>query len=161
MNKSEANRINGKKGGRPKGAKSPTTLEKEAILKAFRERAMRHADILFDAQITLAKGQTFLYKIEKEKITGPRGGVSYRPKRPQLVTNQLEIEQYLEGLIDEGDIEDDQDRESTYYFITAKEPNNQAIDSLLDRTFDKPKQQTDLTTNGKDILISFDPSFEK
>lgn len=126
--------------GRKKGSKDPETLEREAVLAAFRQRAMSAADILFDAQLTIARGQTFLYKIEKEKIVGPKGGISYRRMKPVLVTSQFEIEQYLEGLIEEGDLDDENDPAATYYFLTTKEPNNQAIDSLLDRSLGKSAQ---------------------
>jgi hypothetical protein len=149
----DASRENGKRGGRPKGSRSKATLEREAVLAAFRERAMRIADILLDSQLTLAKGQTFLYKIEKEKVKGPKGGISYQRKRPELVTDQWEIESYLEGLIEEGDADNDQDPGATYYFITTKEPNNMAIDSILDRTFGKSVSRTELSgPGGKDLI---------
>ena len=154
----EIARENGKKGGRPKGKKTKVVLEREAILSAFRERAMRHADILFDSQITLARGQTFLYKIEKEKIVGPQGGISYKSKRPELVTGQFEIEQYLEGLIEEGESDDDKSPGATYYYITTKEPSNFAIESLLDRTFGKAVQPTEGTLKGS-LTIKFDNAF--
>lgn len=143
--KAEQNRINGKRGGRPKGKKSLKTLEKEAVLKAFRERAMKHADILFDAQLTLARGQTFLYKIEKELVIGPKGGKKYINSRPKLVTEQWEIEAYLAREVEEGDADDENDPNATYYFLTAKEPNNNAIEGLLDRTFGKATQSIELT----------------
>ena len=141
-------RENGRKGGRPRGKKSKTTLEREAVLRAFRERAMRSADLLFDAQLTLAKGQTFLYKIEKELQIGPKGGKRYVNSKPKLVTNQSEIESYLEGLANEGDLEDENDPNATYYYLTTKEPSNYAADSLLDRTFGKSTQRLEHT--GKD-----------
>lgn len=121
--------------GRKKGKKTAKTLEREAVLAEFRQRTMRSSDVLFNSQITLARGQTFLYKIEKELIVGPKGGKSYRAKRPELVTSQWEIEAYLEGKLEDHDI---QDREATYYFLTTKEPNNGAIDSMLDRSLGKP-----------------------
>ncbi len=130
--------------GRKPGVKTKVVLEREATLKAFRERAMKHADILFNSQITIARGQTFLYKIEKELIIGPKGGKTYRSKKPELVTSQYEIEMYLEGLIEEGDKDDENDRRATYYFLTTKEPNNNAIDSLLDRTFGKSAQSLEI-----------------
>lgn len=140
---------NGKKGGRPKGKKSASTLEKEAVLAAFRTRVMRSADILFNSQITLAKGQTFLYKIEKYWETAGKTKV-LRKKKPQLVTAQWEIEAYLHGELNDGDLDD---YEATYYFITTKEPNNQAADSLLDRAFGKSTQITELTgKDGKDLI---------
>lgn len=150
----EIARENGKKGGRPKGTKSQSTLEKEAVLKAFKERAMKHADILFNAQLTLARGQTFLYKIEKEKIVGPKGGVSYRSKPPKLVTNQWEIEHFLEYDLDNTE---SKEQEDTYYYLTTKEPSNMAVDSLLDRTFGKSTQSVDVTSKGEQINV-IDPS---
>ncbi len=151
LTRSEKNRINGKKGGRPKGSKSPITIEKEAALKAFREKVYTLADSLLYNQLSLARGQTFLYKIEKYYETVGKSKV-LRKKKPKLVTAQWEIEAYLEGKIDEGEMEDFED---TYYFITTKEPNNQAIDSLLDRSFGKPSQNMDLTSGGEklDTLI--------
>lgn len=141
---------NNHKGGRPKGKKEKKTLEKEAILKAFRERAMRHADVLFSSQITLARGQTFLYKIEKEWVSNGNKGF-YRKLKPQLVTSQVEIEEYLEGLIEEGNADDDSDPAATYYYLTTKEPDNSAIDSILDRTFGRPSQHTDITSGGESL----------
>lgn len=131
--------------GRKKGSKSPKTLEREAILAAFRQRAMTVADRLLDYQLSLAKGQTYLYKIEKECIVGPKGGKSYRNKRPELVTEQWEIEAYLEGIIENGDIDDDKSPDATYYYITAKPPDNNAIDSILDRTFGKATQSIEMS----------------
>jgi hypothetical protein len=140
----------GKLGGRPKGTKSKKTLEKEAVLAAFRERAMRASGVLFDSQLTLARGQTFLYKIEKEWVSlgETKGGKEkgyWKKLKPVLVESQTEIESYLEGMIEEGDPDDDQDRGATYYYLTTKEPNNNAIDSLLDRTFGKAAQSVAIT----------------
>jgi hypothetical protein len=155
-----ASKLNGKKGGRPKGTKSAVTLEKEAVLKVFRERVMRSADILFNSQMSLARGQQFLYKIEKEFIKTPKGGY-YRNKKPRIVTNQEEIELYLEGAIKNGDMDCDYDPASTYYFLTTKEPNNQAAESLLDRALGKSVQITELTgKDGKDLIPSSESKAE-
>ena len=134
-------RENGKKGGRPKGSKNKATLERERVLAALRQRTLEHADILFDAQLALARGLTYLYKIEKYYEGKGKNRVLKR-KKPQLVTSQLEIEAYLARQVDEGDMDDPED---TYFFITTKDPNNQAIDSLLDRTFGKAMQFTENT----------------
>jgi hypothetical protein len=40
----DSSRENGKKGGRPPGKKNPETLEREAVLKRWREQTMVHAD---------------------------------------------------------------------------------------------------------------------
>lgn len=136
---------NGKKGGRPKGKKSQATLQKEAILAAFRQKAMEAADVLFQSQMTLARGYSYLYKIEKELIVGPRGGERWQAKKPELVTSQMEIELYLAGLVDEDEIETGPG--ATYYFIVTKDPNNMAIDSIFDRTFGKSVANVEI--NGK------------
>ena len=128
--------MNGKLGGRPKGKKTEATLEKEKVLAAFKERTMQVADVLLNSQLTLAKGQTFLYKIEKYWEGSGKNRI-LRKKKPQIVTAQWEIEDYLEGKIESGE---EDDYEATYYFITTKEPNNNAIDSLLDRAFGKASQ---------------------
>lgn len=154
----EASKNNGKKGGRPKGRKSAATLEKEAVLKEFRNKVMRAADVLFNSQLHIATGQRFLYKIEKELQIGPKGGRRYVNSRPKLVENQMEIEQYLTGLLEEGDLDDENDPNATYYYITAKEGDNKAIDSLLDRTFGK---STQLLGNDPEnpLAITFDNAF--
>lgn len=131
---------NGKKGGRPKGRKSDATLEKEAILREYRQKILQSADILFGSQLHLARGMTYLYKIEKELQVGPKGGKKYVKSKPQLVTEQWEIESYLMGKVEEGDEDDENDPNATYYFITTKDPDNRAIDSMLDRTFGKATQ---------------------
>lgn len=131
---------NGKKGGRPKGAKSESTLLKEAVLTEFRQKVLKSADVLFNSQLHIATGQTYLYKIEKELQIGPKGGKKYIKSKPKIVTEQWEIEAYLSGLIEDGDIEDEEDPNATYYFLTAKDPDNKAIDSMLDRVFGKSTQ---------------------
>lgn len=133
---------NGKKGGRPKGSKSENTLAKEAVLAEFRKKAMESADVLFNSQLHLAKGQTYLYKIEKEFVATSNDGKRgyWRKKKARVVDAQWEIEEYLMGKVEEGDEDDDQDPKATYYFITTKDPDNKAIDSILDRTFGKSTQ---------------------
>lgn len=137
--------------GRKPGTKNPETLQKEAVLAAYRQRAMKVAPLLLNAQLTLARGQTFLYKIEKEFVkTGENKDGSdkgyWKSLRPVKVESETEIEAYLQGEID-GDNELTEEGE-TYYFLTAKEPDNQAVDSIMDRTFGKATQAVELS--GKD-----------
>ncbi len=141
-------------GGRPKGLKNKATLEREMIRKAMDQRILRASDALINAQLHIATGQTFLYKIEKEwKSTGTtKDGEDkgyWQNKKPAQVTSQAEIEEYLEGLIKEGDMDDENDPGATYYYITAKEPNNMAIDSLQNRVHGKPKESIGLDVNVK------------
>jgi len=136
--------------GKKKGKKHAATLERVKVLESFRQKVMGLADQLLHNQLTLANGQQFLYKIEKKFIkTGKRKKDGkptgyYRNKKPELVTDQATIFWYIENMVDlaNGDIEDKTNPEDTYYFITTKEPNNQANDSLLNRTFGHPAQST-------------------
>jgi hypothetical protein len=136
--------------GRPKGAKSKATLEKEKVFGALRQRILQKAQSLLDSQFSLAHGQQFLYKIEKKKVVGPKGGTSYKPEKPKLVTAEWEIRAYLDKLVDRenGELEDENDRGTTYYFITTKEPSNMALDSMFDRAFGKPTQKQDVELSG-------------
>jgi hypothetical protein len=134
--------------GRKPGSKSATTLKKEKVLAALRQRIMENVDRIFGSQLSIAQGQRFLFKIEKERIVGPKGGISYRSMKPELVTNEVEIQNYLDGLVEEGDMDDERDPGATYYYITTKEPNNMAIDSMLNRAFGKPTETHEIS--GKD-----------
>lgn len=116
-------RENGRKGGRPQGSKTQATVEKEATLAAFKEKVRNSADVLYRSQMTLAIGQTYLYKVIPPD------------KKPILVTDTEEIEAFLREEVTEG----------TYYFLTTKDPDNKAIDSLLDRTYGKAQQNIDHT----------------
>jgi hypothetical protein len=145
------NAENGKLGGRPKGALSKRTLNKMKVQKRIEQRYMRVADAIATAQIHIATGQTFLYKIEKEwiktgvnKKTGEENGY-WRSKKPVQVESQFEIETYLERLVDEenGEAEPYEEGE-TYFFITAKEPNNEALKDIQNRIFGKPKETLDV-----------------
>ncbi len=137
--------------GRPKGRKDDATLEKEAVLKAFRTKVMNDADTLYAAQRALAKGFSYLYKIEKEMIKGPKGGTSYKAKAPKLVTSQWEIEAWLRDKV--SDVPLEQGPGATYYYLVTEKPSSQAIDSLLDRTFGKAVQAVELGgPNGKPLF---------
>ncbi len=139
--------------GMPKGKKTTKIIARELELQYIKDRVAAAKSKLLDSQLTLASGVSFLFKIEKTKITRPKGGISYKPERPKLVTNQFEIEEYLAGLIQEGDNEDEYHPAATYYYITTEKPDNSAIDSLLDRTVGKPKQITEMTgKDGKDLI---------
>lgn len=160
----DTSRENGKLGGRPIGSRSFTTQMREAMINEIRGRTHDVTKNLFNAQLTLAVGMTFLYKIEKEKIVGPKGGISYRSKAPQRVTEIWEIESYLDDVVREQNGESiDEEEGATYYFITTKEPNNQAIDSLLDRTLGTAVKITEISGPGGSPLTTpeVDPAMIK
>ncbi len=150
---------NGKLGGRPLGRKNDATLEKEKVDLAIKQRIFKNADLILNSQLSIGKGQQFLYKIEKTQVVGSKGGISYKSEKPKLVTEEWEIQAYLDGLVDEDNGESEpKDRSATYYFITTKEPNNMAIDSMFNRALGKATEHTDITTGGKSLnalLVKF------
>lgn len=119
--------------GRKHGSKLPKTLEKEKVLKQLNQRVLKHAHRLFNAQMNVAAGCTFLYKIIR------RGKKRVHVK----VTDENEIRDYLDGKFEEG---------QDYYYITTKEPNNLAIESMMNRVFGKPKETVDVSLTKKIIL---------
>lgn len=125
----KASRENGKKGGRKKGTLNQSTLDKMKVAKAFNEKAMAAADILFNSKLHVATGQSFLYKIEKY-YTGKGQNRELKRKPPKLVTAQWEIEDYLMNRITNGDLEDSED---TYYFMTTERGNSSALEDLINR----------------------------
>lgn len=119
--------------GHPKGKKLPQTIEKEAALDQFRLRVAQQADNLLSIQMSLAKGIQLLYRVD----FGSQGG-----RLPSvLVTDPDEIKTAIDNDFagDEG---------QSYYFLTTKEPDLRAIDSMLDRTFGKAKQVIEGELNG-------------
>lgn len=125
-----ANKKNAKKGGRPVGALSATTLDRIKVNKEIQQLAMRDARFLYTKKLQLAAGQGFLYKIEKY-YEGEGKNRKLKHKPPKLVTEKWEFDIGLEEALKGG--LDFEDRDQTYYYFTTKEPNNQAITDLLDR----------------------------
>jgi hypothetical protein len=71
-----ASRKNGQKGGRPSGRKNDATLEREAQLARFKQRVFEAFDPLINAQLSLARGLSYLFK-EDINDDGSKG----KPKR--------------------------------------------------------------------------------
>lgn len=139
---------NGKLGGRPKGSKSPETLEKERVLAEMRQRIMRSVDPLFNAAKSSAIGNQFLFKIVTETV-----GKRTVKSKPILVEDREEIRNYIDQLdssINSGEPFDEENSD-VYYFISAKEPNVQAFKELMDRAFGKADAKIDFTSGGEKI----------
>lgn len=117
-----ASRQNGRKGGRPLHRKNNATLEREAVLRAYRERVCLQAQRLLDAELTVALGCTRLFRKPKD------GG------KVELVTDEATIRQFLDGELP-------QDDDSDWYFLTTEKPDTLTIRNIFDRTFDKPPQR--------------------
>ena len=117
--------------GRKKGGKNPATLSREEALRQFRERVQDATSHLQRAQMGLAVGSQYLFK----KVKGTED--------PILVKDVWEIEAYLRGDYEGG--------KDTYYFMTTKDPDNRALDSLFNRTYGKPQDSIDITSGGEPI----------
>lgn len=134
-------KIGGKRvgAGRKKG-RSKKTLERQVVLDALRQRVMKNVDGLLNAQISKAKGQSFVYRIDDIEEG------KHKRKENVLVTDEEEIKLALDS-IENGNNGDD-----GYYYITSKEPDNQALDSLFNRTFGRPTESIELTGKGGEPL---------
>jgi hypothetical protein len=128
--RAEINRKNGQKGGRPKGRKNASTLEKEAVLAAVKQRIFHKADKLIGAQFTIAEGCSYLFKV----IYFKEG--KEKKSKMGLVKDPEEIERYLN---------DEVDNPNEYHFITTDKPDNKAIANLLDHALGKPKESIELS----------------
>jgi len=112
--RAETSRENGKKGGRPRGAKSQSTLEKAAAREYTRQRITARLGPLVDAWLALAEG--FKYLVVRDKVTG----------------KFLRVARHNERLKPDEEIIE----------VWEKAPSSQAIRDLLDRALDKPKEQS-------------------
>src|SRR3990167_66281 len=125
--------------GPKRGAKYKKTIEKEIELAYIKERVSKAKDVLISSQLSLARGVSYLYRVDKD--------AKGNDKKPELVTAEYEIEAYLSGEADED----------SFYYITTVKPENSAIDSLLDRTVGKPTQKNEVSGELKvsGVEISF------
>ncbi len=123
----------GKLGGRPKGSKTQAVKDREVAFQAYKERVSQNVNNLLNHQLSLARGLQFLYKIEINSKTKAKS-------RPILIEDQETLEAFLNG-----DLDNEKDE---YYYLTTKEPNNQAIDSMMDRTYGRAVAVTQLEGPG-------------
>jgi len=109
---------------------------KRATAKIYTRRASDASGDILNSQLSLARGQQFLFVQEKDK-DGRRVG------KPSRVESAETIAAFLAGELD--------DEEDAYYFITAKEPDSHAIKDVLDRVHGKPIDRVDMTTKGDSL----------
>lgn len=126
--------------GRHLGSENEETRKKRIVEKEIKQRVLRSADKLINAQMSLAQGVQMLYVIEKTE----KGA----NKKPRLIKDQTIIEKFLAGELDNEPDE--------YYFITTEKPDNRALDSLLDRIFGKAVSNLDITSDGKSLVVNID-----
>lgn len=139
-------RENGKKGGRPKGRKDNKTLEKELVLRMYEKEALKYALPILQKQIHLIKGQTYLYRIDKEWVKTHGKNGYWKKLKPELVESSSEIQEYLERAItNDEDMNDNNESGSSYYFMTSKDPDGATMEKVLSRLFGTPKQSVAIT----------------
>ena len=120
--------------GRPKGKVNEMTLRIQEAQRGLRETIMANLEPILQAQLALAKGVSFVYRIERTKREGQVDKVEHL-----LVEDPQEIKEFLDengggnGTLGEK-----------YYYITTKQPDNRSLDSLLDRLFGRSRQNLGL-----------------
>lgn len=117
--------------GRPRGSTNRETKKIKSKERTIKERVTKNLTSLINAQLTLAKGQNFLYEIHMRNVGGKR--------KPQhtLVTDPKKIKAYMDGDYDEDH----------FFYVTTKEPDGKAIENLLDRAFGKSTTNANVDTN--------------
>ena len=122
------------------------------VQERLQQRAMEVADVIFDSQLSLARGQLYLFKIVKSWVSTGKDKGWWKSKKPVIVTDPEEMRAYLE-MSDEEREKEEEDTGATYYYLTAKDPSNEAIKDLHDRTYGKPQTNLDITSGGKPIPL--------
>lgn len=155
----EQARINGMKGGRPKGSVDKRTLLRNRVEKKVQEMIVRKSAALVRAGMSVALGQQFVYRIDEEfeddTVRTNKDGEEIVTKGKLkkrvhvLVTDPQEIESALDQMEGHG-IGGDNDE---YYYITTKEPDYKAIDMLMSRAYGKPKESLDLNVEHSFSLL--------
>lgn len=129
--------------GRSKGSKNKNTIEQKKAEEALKQRILTSIDRLFNAQIALAEGVNYLYRIDETEDSKGK-----KTREHVLVTDPEEIKEVLDDTEGAGGVSGE-----NYYYITTKAPENKAIDSMLDRVFGKARQNIGLDGGEKDKSI--------
>lgn len=129
--------------GRPKGSENPATKKKREALKEFKRRVRKNIDKLFNSQMSLAQGCSYLFCIRTIK----------KGKESKRITEKVEDPETIKAYLD-GDLDGNEDE---WYFISTDKPDNKAIDSMLDRVFGRAVQRNELSgKDGESIKIGLD-----
>jgi len=115
------------------GTKNKTTIAREQVLEHLKQTISDRAKKLIDIQTILANGGIKVFKIEYYYEMVGKTSVK-KAKKPELVVTDDEIANALDFEFGDGDSPSD---DQAFYFVITKDPDNQAINSLLDRAFGK------------------------
>ena len=120
--------------GRKKGKLSQVSIDRLVAEKEMKQRILQNLHPLLNAQLNVARGATYMYKIVES-------GEGKNKKREHiLVTDPSEIK----DILDETDGACGASEDGEYYYMTTKAPDNRALDSLLDRAFGRARQNIGL-----------------
>lgn len=109
-------------------------INEEEIAEVFKKRIALHSNSLLTAMLSAALGQQFLYKVvETIEDSG-----KVKQKHVQ-VTDPEEIQQYLDNPLEVNGRD--------YFYITEKQPDINAVNSLLDRFMGRPTTKVVGATN--------------
>lgn len=117
--------------------------ERLAIRKRFEDRIHHNADVLLNAALNKALGETYLMRKVTERDSKGKVLRVYH----ETVTDQKTIIDYLDGEL-EGNESINDTSEDSYYYISTKPVDMVAVKELYDRAFGKPPQKNEVT--GKD-----------
>ncbi len=138
-------RENGRKGGMGnKGKKKRSTIDREHLAEEMRDMIARKSRTLFISQMALGVGTLKVFRIDTE-IIGEGKNEKRIKSKPILVTEDFEIINALDFYYGQGE---DPNDDTVYYFITTKDPENNAIKDMLDRTFGKAKESVAVQHSG-------------
>lgn len=132
--------------GRPKGSENADTKQRRIAEEAFKSRVATNVDRLFNSQLDLAVGEKYLM------VKRVEGEGKNRKTWVEVVTDIETIKQYID---DDGASLNEEAGED-FYYMTTKPANNQALDSLMNRAFGKPKEsiELDATISGEVTFVN-------
>ncbi len=141
--------------GRKKGSLNKTTIERNKVLDLAKDIIAGRTRKLIDTQSVLAMGALKVFCIRSHWEGSGKNKKLIRDKA-FLVENEEDIIKILD--YEYGDGEDPNKHEHgedwDYFFVVTKDPENNAINSLLDRTFGRPTEHKVLeSTKGMGALL--------
>lgn len=129
-----------RKGGKANmGKKKQPTIDRENVLNMAKDIIAGRTRKLVDTQTMLALGTIKIFRIRYLLVNKKRVA-----QKPELVTDDETIKEVLYHEYADGE---DPSDDSEYFFVTTKDPENQAIKDLLDRTFGKATENKVLTVD--------------
>ncbi len=131
-----------RKGGQANmGKKKQPTIDRENVLNLAKDIIAGRTRKLVDTQTMLALGTIKVFRIRYLLVNKKRVA-----QKPELVTDDETIKDVLYHEYADGESPSD---DSQYFFVTTKDPENQAIKDLLDRTFGKATENKVLQVETK------------